>query len=72
MRGLYDKYIIKKVDGSLTVSGAKYFALRADTDPHARVALKAYADSVRKENPQLADDLDVWLEEESCKEAPEP
>jgi len=36
---------------------AEYFILRIDTDPHARVALKAYADSVEQDNPQFAKDI---------------
>lgn len=37
------------------------FVLRPDHDYHARVALAAYAASVRAYNPQLADDLDQAL-----------
>lgn len=33
------------------------FALKPDTDPHARVALAAYAASVSQEKPRLAKDL---------------
>lgn len=33
------------------------FVLKPDSDPHARVALAAYAQSVRYEKPQLYDDL---------------
>lgn len=33
------------------------FPLKPDTDHHARVALAAYAESCRQENPQLANDL---------------
>ena len=36
---------------------AIYFVLRLDTDPHARVAARAYAESVRAENPQFARDI---------------
>ena len=43
---------------------ALYFVLRLDGhhDPHARVAMKAYADSVRAENPKFADDIAAKLE----------
>ena len=36
---------------------AKYFPLRYDSDPHARTALLAYAQSVASENGKLAIDL---------------
>ena len=38
------------------------FVLKPDTDQHARVALAAYAESVRPSNPRLAEDLDGVLE----------
>ena len=38
------------------------FVLKPDTDQHARVALSAYAESVRPSNPKLAEDLDGVLE----------
>jgi hypothetical protein len=37
------------------------FVLKPDTDPHARVALAAYAESVRLLRPQLASELDQIL-----------
>lgn len=55
-RGLYIKYHIQKVNGD-PISGFA-FVLRIK-DPHARNAMMAYAESVRKENPQLADDLEA-------------
>lgn len=59
-RGLYRKYELRRVneDGSLRyVVADPFFVLRYTTDPHARVALEAYADSCRDEYPVLADDL---------------
>jgi hypothetical protein len=56
-KGLYDKYTVVKNDGSITDSDADYFVLRLDTDPHARIAALAYADSVKAENPNLAFDI---------------
>lgn len=56
-KGLYDKYTVVKNDGSLTDSDADYFVLRLDTDPHARVAALAYANSIKESNPNLAFDL---------------
>ena len=39
------------------VPPGKYFTLNFATDPHAQVAILAYAESVEKENPVLAADL---------------
>jgi len=55
--GLYGKYKIEKADGSPMDPDADYFFLRLDKDPHALVALSAYAESIKKENPQLCEDL---------------
>ena len=51
------KYHIEKVDGSPVDPEAEYFVLRLDKDPHGRVAARAYADSVRRDNPVFADDI---------------
>lgn len=63
-QGLYSKYNVSKVDGSKVDPEAIYFVLRLDTDPHARKAAEAYADSLmdayREEgtgNPHLAMDI---------------
>ena len=56
MIGIYNKYIVSKVAGPME-PGAEYFVLRIDSDPHARAAIKAYAQSIQKENPNLAFDL---------------
>lgn len=37
------------------------FVLKPDTDHHARVALAAYAESVSREKPKLANDLRLVL-----------
>lgn len=55
--GYMEKYIIKKTNGNPIDPNAEYFVLRIDKDPHAKKALRAYADSVRKDNPILATDL---------------
>jgi hypothetical protein len=60
MRGLYGKYTIIKNETGKEVEG-DYFVLKL-TDPHAPVALRAYADSCRAENSQLANDLLAWLD----------
>lgn len=58
---LYNKYRIEKTDGSVIDKEAVYFVLRLDSDPHARTALQAYADSIRAENKEFADDLENIL-----------
>lgn len=57
MTGLFDKYIVSKASGEPVDEDACYFVLRYDTDPHARAALLAYADSIWSINPQLASDI---------------
>ena len=59
-RGLYPKYELHRIneDGSHRFQVfTPFFVLRYDTDPHARAALVAYAESCRNEYPQLADEL---------------
>jgi hypothetical protein len=58
--GLYGKYIVKKANGEPTDPGAQYFVLRIDSDPHARQAIRAYAQSIKDDNPTLAADLLRW------------
>jgi len=55
--GLRQKYNITKTSGEPIDDGAVYFVLRVDEDPHARKALRAYAESVEDENDVLASDL---------------
>lgn len=62
-RGLYGKYKVEKSDGSPLDPKAIYFTLRIDTDPHARAAIRAYIESCRAENPELAGDLERILAE---------
>jgi hypothetical protein len=57
--GFYQKFNVTKTDGS-PVAGP-WFVLCFARDPHARVALRAYADSVETELPKLAADLRVEL-----------
>jgi hypothetical protein len=44
-------------DDKLAKNAAVYFVLRIDEDPHARKALRAYAESVADENDALSSDL---------------
>ena len=62
-QGIYDKYIVKKADGSPTDSDACYFVLRLDTDYAARRAMAQYARSIRRENEQLANDIEKCVAE---------
>ena len=63
--GLTDKYIVRRVDGSDAEGGRnfgrRYFVLSYDSDPHARVALAAYAASCETDYPELAADLRARL-----------
>ena len=51
----YTKFNVTRKDG--TPAEGPWFVLAFGRDPHARVALAAYADSVEGELPQLAADL---------------
>lgn len=62
-RGLYMKYIVEKSDGSTCDPEACYFVLRLDTQPEARAAMRVYADGIREELPQLADDIEDCCDE---------
>lgn len=68
-RGLYGKYKIERNDGSSGPGGkhekCEYFVLDLEHDKHARAALKAYAESCKKEYPALAHDLFVLLKRET-------
>lgn len=62
-KGLYDKFRVTRTDGKPHKSNSDFFPLNIGTDPHARVALRAYAVSVDIDNPQLAKDITVWLDD---------
>lgn len=68
MRGLYQKYVIAKADGSPVDPNADYFVLRLDTDPRARHAARTYARNVQADNPQLADDIRRRCDEHHLRE----
>jgi hypothetical protein len=69
--GWRNKYFIaKQVHGEHTdvMTGiqfvdpaAQYSVLRFDEDPHARVAMRAYAQSIKYENPQFSMDILLHL-----------
>lgn len=56
-KGLYNKYIVLKMDGSPIDKNADYFVLRLDTDPIARTAAIVYAQNIEGYNRDLANDL---------------
>ena len=60
-QGLYRKFDVKRTDGSDQPGGkhegCEYFVLDVTHDPHAKVALTAYAEAVKGTHPELAADL---------------
>ena len=60
-RGLYNKFEVRRVDGSSELGGkhcgCDYFVLDLTHDKHAPAALLAYAHSCEAEYPLLAADL---------------
>lgn len=54
-----NRYIVKRSNKSEREEGdiPDYFILRIDKDPHALVALEAYANSVKIDNEELYNDL---------------
>lgn len=67
-RGMYDKFIVDRSDGSSAAGGkhhgCEYFVLDVTHDPHALPALAAYAVSCRADYPLLARDLDDLIARE--------
>lgn len=66
-RGLYRKYDVRRTDGRDAPGekhhGCRYFVLDLDHDPHARTAIRAYADSCEVDGfGALATDLrsEAW------------
>ena len=59
--GLYNKFIVHRVDGRDEIGkkhyGCEYFVLDLDHDSHAPAAIRAYAESCREEYPLLSADL---------------
>lgn len=61
--GLEPRFIIERTDGK-PIDPTRRYSLVLDfsgVDPHALVAARAYADSVRAENPQLAEGIEAAL-----------
>lgn len=67
-RGLYNKFEVRRVDGSSEPGGkhhrCEYFVLDLTHDKHAKAALLAYADSCELEYPLLAADLRAKVPDE--------
>lgn len=63
--GLYNKFVVSRTDREDGEGrrhyNCEYFVLDVDHDPHAKAAIKAYAESCRKDFPLLAQDLDSML-----------
>ena len=62
MKKLYRKYDIKKANGQPTDPKAKYFVLRLDTDPVARMAMRTYANEVERPEPEFAAQIRAWMD----------
>lgn len=62
--GLYAKYRITKTSDGGEVTGA--FVLRPESDIHAQIAIRFYADSVMATNPTLARELHAWMDSLAC------
>jgi hypothetical protein len=59
---LYRKYEIRKANGKPVDPNARYFVLRIDSDPSARVATLVYADEMEKIGELLfAEQLREWV-----------
>ena len=60
-RGLYQKFVVTRTDGSSAPGGkhegCEYFVLDPAHDPHAKAALLAYAESCKLDYPLLAHDV---------------
>jgi hypothetical protein len=60
-QGLFQKFDVRRTDGSSEPGGkhhgCRYFVLDMNHDPHAGLALMAYAASCKDTHPQLSADL---------------
>lgn len=60
-RGLYDKFIVTRTDGSSSPGGrhdgCQYFVLDLTHDPFADEALRIYAQQCKREYPLLSEDI---------------
>ena len=62
-KGLYNKFIVKRTDGTDCVGGkhehCNYFVLDCSHDIHAKAAIIAYANSCKESLPILSKDLQI-------------
>ena len=66
MKGLYKKYIIKKVSGKPLAKGFDAVVLRIDDGQYlnaCRAGVAAFAEAVREHNPLLANDIQKKLQQ---------
>ena len=60
-QGLFDKYLLSRVDEKPLPSSAKFFVLRYDSEGKDREAsqkaLTVYADEIKESNPVLSEEL---------------
>lgn len=63
-QGLYRKYDVRRSDPDAAERHAdcRMFVLDVDCDPAAVPAITAYATAIRDSHPQLANDLDAWVD----------
>jgi hypothetical protein len=63
-RGFFEKYQVRKADGTPTDEGAVYLVLRLDEGEYldaCRAGARAFAAAVAEENSRLSVDLDILL-----------
>lgn len=60
--GFEARFTVTRTDGKPCRPEARYIVMDYAGDPHARVAVAAYAASIEAENPQMAADLRDALE----------
>lgn len=71
MKGLYQKYIVTKANGKPLVEGWQGIVLRIDGGQYldaCRAGAKAFAEAVKGEDPQLAEDIKALIWSYEMKE----
>lgn len=60
--GFSPRFVVTRADGKSCRPDARYMVLDGGgADPHALLALRVYAASVRADNPTLADDIERMI-----------
>jgi hypothetical protein len=76
-RGLFEKFIVRRTDGTSEVGkkhdGCEYFVLDMTHDPYAKAAAQAYVEACRADYPLLAADMvrDFKLRAEALAPSPD-